>query len=602
MIIVKLTLKLLLSFITIQVIEARVDCGFPGIDEYQCFQKNCVWDPVNIPVPGQPGKNQPWCYKPSIQDKEHSLGASEKQGLKNTYPIQLTNATVQFSGDCLFHCTAIPRQNRLSCSDVEVTVGSCLRGGCCYDQSETDITKRCFHSSPIVETCPAPQCQISDGRMELCYETNSVTPTVCAAIGCCAVTIGTQNLCYRKKAIAMRIMMPDINTEFLDSLKTQKADPEGFSVVDLLSKSKDQLIDQASTTTETTKLVITTTTEQPTTPRTTTPEPTTPVPVKKRICRWFTCRWVSVPAKIEQCYPSSCGLPRYYPGSPLTLPGASSSEQMDDFKKIVGGSRAYPFSHPWTAMFLKKEGDRTFVCGAAIICKHWLLTAAHCMNRQSLSSNIPDLDTRYYEVYVGRYMGAEYEPGKQVQSFIGHEGIDRIVIHEDFKTGVTRGIITHDIALIRLKQPIEFNNFVQPVCLPKLSTKENQILWATGWGDTRYQGPSNKNLKQLGVKVLNESVCNQQVTGFESSKPKGVICAGGEMGQDTCTGDSGGPLVGPKVENFGRTLRYRWELFGLTSIGSPSCNTRTVDRQPAIYTNVHYFKDWISEKTQDCCA
>ena len=64
-------------------------------------------------------------------------------------------------------------------------------------------------------------------------------------------------------------------------------------------------------------------------------------------------------------------------------------------------------------------------------------------------------------------------------------GIDRIVLHENFTSGVTRGIITNDIALIRLKQPIEFNNFVQPVCLPESATKENDILWATGWGETK---------------------------------------------------------------------------------------------------------------------
>ena len=32
------------------------------------------------------------------------------------------------------------------------------------------------------------------------------------------------------------------------------------------------------------------------------------------------------------------------------------------------------------------------------------------------------MDTRYYEVNVGRYMGVEHEHGKQVQKFIGHEG------------------------------------------------------------------------------------------------------------------------------------------------------------------------------------
>ena len=46
-------------------------------------------------------------------------------------------------------------------------------------------------------------------------------------------------------------------------------------------------------------------------------------------------------------------------------------------------------------------------------------------------------------------------------------------------------MLTHDIALIRLKQPIVFNNFVQPICIPEFPTKEKDILWATGWGDTK---------------------------------------------------------------------------------------------------------------------
>lgn len=42
-------------------------------------------------------------------------------------------------------------------------------------------------------------------------------------------------------------------------------------------------------------------------------------------------------------------------------------------------------------------------------------------------------------------------------------------------------------------------------------------------------------MKQLGVKVHNETVCDAQVTGFKKYNPQGVICAGGEKEQDTCT-------------------------------------------------------------------
>jgi len=598
--------------ITIQVIHARKECGEPGISRLDCFIKDCSWDATDIPRNDGSGRNEPWCFVTGsdVTDEEHSLPGSDRPGYKNNYEIKLTNASVQFSGDCLFHCTAIPPRSRLTCSSHDVTIGSCLRGGCCYDQSEPNPTKRCFHSSPLVRTCPPPQCQIPDGKLERCFA-RDVTPDACQVAGCCSVAIGSRQLCFQKQGAPKSIEMPAIDESFLNSLKQQQIDPEEVPLFDLLSKSKVELLKNRpeTTTQETTTEAPTTTpapTEAPTTPRTETPPPVTEAPYKRRVCKWFVCRWETVYPKPKMCYPTECGVPYYYPGSPLTLPTKPADSESSILKKIVGGSRAYPFSHPWTAMFLKREGEKVFVCGASIICNQWLVTAAHCMNRQTKNTNQPDLDTRFYEVHVGRYMGADYTPGKQVQKFIGHDGIDRIVLHENFTSGVTRGIITNDIALIRLTRPIEFNHFVQPVCLPAKPTRQDSILWATGWGDTRFQGPSNKNMKQIGVKVLNETACDEQVTGFKEERPQGVVCAGGELGQDTCTGDSGGPLVGPKLEvvtkNRVRRHRYRWQLFGLTSIGSPSCNTRKVDRQPAIYTNVHYFKDWISRHTQNCCA
>jgi len=579
----------------------KIDCARKGkkyesVTTFQqmqnCFHDNCIWDQ-------DAEDGEPWCYKPEDKtntDKEHSIANSERQHFKNDFGVKLTNATIQYSRDCLFHCTLLSRSQRISCGKSDITMRSCLRGGCCWDENEQTSSLKCYYSSAINE-CPPKECQNPDGKIESCLY-GSFSSDQCEKAGCCFTKVGNKNLCYRKKGIVVKIASKKPISSFVDQLDMNKFNSKSLSLKDLLEKSNNELMKYTRPT------LPPTTTEEPTTVRTSTQAPTTAAPYKKRVCRWFSCKWVTVEAEEKVCYPSDCGSPKFYPGSPLTLPTNNVASEIT--KKIVGGTRAYPFSHPWTAMVIKRENERKFLCGASIICKHWLVTAAHCTNRQTKTTNFADLDTRYYEVNVGRYMGVEHEHGKQVQKFIGHEGIDRIVIHENFTSGVSKGIITNDIALIRVKKPIIFNNFVQPICLPKVSTVEGDILWATGWGDTKYKGPSNKNMKQLGVKVHNETRCDAEVTGFKKYNPQGVICAGGEKEQDTCTGDSGGPLVGPKIEvvyeNRRRTTRYRWKLFGLTSIGSPSCNTKSADTQPAIYTNVHYFKDWISKMTQNCCA
>ena len=57
--------------------------------------------------------------------------------------------------------------------------------------------------------------------------------------------------------------------------------------------------------------------------------------------------------------------------------------------------------------------------------------------------------------------------------------------HELFTPGVNRGVITNDIGVIRLKRPIEFNQYIQPACLPQKPSDIGRRVWATGWGITR---------------------------------------------------------------------------------------------------------------------
>lgn len=57
--------------------------------------------------------------------------------------------------------------------------------------------------------------------------------------------------------------------------------------------------------------------------------------------------------------------------------------------------------------------------------------------------------------------------------------LSRIVIHEDFNN-----LITEDIALLKLRDPVSWSPLVQPVCLPstKLTPSVGTMCWTIVWG------------------------------------------------------------------------------------------------------------------------
>lgn len=58
----------------------------------------------------------------------------------------------------------------------------------------------------------------------------------------------------------------------------------------------------------------------------------------------------------------------------------------------------------------------------------------------------------------------------------------RVVVHAGFPSEAP----VHDIALIKLDRPVNFTNYVRPVCLPERSTVfDGQTCVVTGWGVTR---------------------------------------------------------------------------------------------------------------------
>ncbi|KAF6040454.1 CELA2A [Bugula neritina] len=58
--------------------------------------------------------------------------------------------------------------------------------------------------------------------------------------------------------------------------------------------------------------------------------------------------------------------------------------------------------------------------------------------------------------------------------------------HEDWSADV-RGSPS-DLALLELSTPVEFNDYIQPVCLPEYQHQDfypEDDCWISGWGDTK---------------------------------------------------------------------------------------------------------------------
>ena len=80
--------------------------------------------------------------------------------------------------------------------------------------------------------------------------------------------------------------------------------------------------------------------------------------------------------------------------------------------------------------------------------------------------------------------------------------IDKIIVHPNYNPPVTS--FDYDVALIKLKEPITFNNDVRPVCLPTMDFPPGTNCYVSGWGATREGG----NIAQVLIQMFSCFVGN----------------------------------------------------------------------------------------------
>ncbi|KAL4001023.1 hypothetical protein ACER0C_006322 [Sarotherodon galilaeus] len=249
----------------------------------------------------------------------------------------------------------------------------------------------------------------------------------------------------------------------------------------------------------------------------------------------------------------ACGRP-----SPLTRVFASTG-----LERIVGGANSAEGEWPWQVS-LHFAGN--LYCGASVLSPDWLVSAAHCFNKQRLS------DPRYWSAHLGMLTQGSAKYVAEIQ---------RIVVHEYYNAQT----FDYDIALLQLKKPWppSLSPLVQPVCLPPSShtVTDSHRCVVTGWG---YKTEDDKVLpsvlQKAEVSVMSQTECKKRY-GIISPR---MLCAGVPSGaRDACRGDSGGPLS-CQAPGGGR-----WFLIGIVSWGS-GCGRPNL---PGVYSRVTKFTSWI---------
>ncbi|MGG5819337.1 S1 family peptidase [Falsiroseomonas sp. HW251] len=238
--------------------------------------------------------------------------------------------------------------------------------------------------------------------------------------------------------------------------------------------------------------------------------------------------------------------------------------------KIIGGEVAPSGANPWqVALLVASETRNVPFCGGSLIAQTWVLTAAHCVDRDTTTADV--------EVLAGT---------DNIRSGGQRLRVSRIVRHASYVSAP----LGNDVALLLLERaapgtPIQLVSTANEAALLQEGQNEDAStqLRTTGWGATAEGGDTVWNLRTVTVPFVSLATCNDN-RSYRGRISPGMLCAGSNRGgRDSCQGDSGGPLT--------IAVGSERRLVGVVSWGE-GCGRAW---KYGIYTQVTSFERWIAE-------
>ncbi|KAJ3656405.1 hypothetical protein Zmor_015485 [Zophobas morio] len=229
-------------------------------------------------------------------------------------------------------------------------------------------------------------------------------------------------------------------------------------------------------------------------------------------------------------------------------------------ERIVGGQVARGGQFPYAAaVYVSKVGGAYF-CGGALINNQWIVTAAQCAEGANT-----------FTIQLGSNLLSGTDANRltlATATFVLHPEYDPETLH-------------NDVALVKLRLPIAFNQYVGAASLPTSFIPDYTSVTAVGWGqiDDFNTGLSN-DLTWVTLITISHDEC--QLT-YGPQITHDMLCVAGNFNEGICNGDMGGPLV--------QTVSGSAVLVGIASFRSQSgCETT----DPSGYTRIIPYVEWIN--------